>query len=58
MEEAKESKITYLEGNTIRVIRAQVSGEEQGFLILKRIDGVIKINIRNIIKIEGKGPHD
>ena len=53
MEEAKESKITYLEGNNIRVIRARVIGDENGFCILQRFDGVIKINKNNIIKMEG-----
>jgi len=55
MAEETESKITYLEGNNIRVIRARVDGEEKGFLILQRLDCVIKINKNNIIKIEGGG---
>ena len=54
----KESKITYLEGNNIRVIRAKVIGDEKGFLILQRLDGVIKINKNNIVKMEGGATHD
>ena len=53
MEEEKESKITYLEGNNIRVIRAKVIGDKNGFFILQRLDGVIKINKNNIVKMEG-----
>jgi len=47
-----ESKIVYKEGNDIRALRGTIDGEDDIFIVLKRRDGVIRINKNDIIKIE------
>lgn len=50
----KEDKITYVEGDNIRVIRGIVEGEngENIFVTVKRMDGTVRINRNSIVKIE------
>lgn len=54
----KENKITYIEGDNIRVIRGIVEGAngENIFVTVKRMDGTVKINRNHIVKIETEGP--
>lgn len=47
-----ESKIVYKEGNDIRALRGTIDGEDDIFIVLKRRDGIIRINKADIIKIE------
>ena len=53
-----EQKITYQEAGNIRVIRGFVENDhgEDAFIIVRRLDGVIKINRNHVIKIETEGP--
>ena len=48
----KEDKITYEEGNNIRVVRGKISGNDDCFIIVRRMDGEIRLNKNNIVKIE------
>jgi len=53
MERSNESTVTYNEGGGVRTIRGLV--EENGlWIIVKRMDGTVKINKQNVIKIEEK----
>lgn len=58
MEEEKakgvEDKVTYKEGETIRVLRGNVS-EDEHFIIILREDGEVRINKNCVIKIERMG---
>jgi len=50
----KEQKITYLEGNSIRVIRgiAENVDGNNSFITIRRREGEVKINRSNVVKIE------
>jgi hypothetical protein len=50
----KESKVRYREGGDIRALRGSILGEDDVFVVLQRRDGNIRVNKRNIIKIEGE----
>ncbi|MHA1280225.1 MAG: hypothetical protein ACTSQ8_23840 [Candidatus Helarchaeota archaeon] len=49
-----ECKVVYKEGDDIRALRGTIDGEDDIFIVLKRRDGVIRINKNNVIKIEGE----
>jgi len=50
----KEQKITYLEEDSIRVIRGTAENVDNNtpFITIKRREGEIKINRNNVVKIE------
>ena len=47
-----EQKIIFKEGNNIRVLRGIIDHEEDGFIFVKRNDGIHRLNKNFIIKIE------
>ena len=48
-----EKKITYQEGDTVRVLRGIIDNKDDPFFIyIKRRDGNVQINKKYIIKIE------
>jgi len=48
---SKESKITFVEGDQIRVLRGVIVKEEADYIIVQRRDGVHRINRKFITTI-------
>ena len=53
-----ESKVTYQDGKEVRVLRGNITDEDNTFITLGRRDGSIRINKRFIVKIEEQDNHD
>ncbi len=47
-----EVKVTFSEGQEVRVLRGILAKEDADYITLKRRDGIFKINKRNITCIE------
>ena len=47
-----ESKVVYKEGDDIRALRGTIDGEDDIFIVLKRRNGIIRINKASVIKDE------
>jgi hypothetical protein len=56
-EHVKEKKIVYNEGESVRVLRGTITGEDEIFVYIHRNDGDRKINKKFIIIIE-EANHD
>ena len=52
MTSVKEKKIVYKDGEDVRVLRGQITKEDEFFIYLQRNDGNHRIGKQFIIKIE------
>ena len=46
-----ESKVVFIEGDDVKVLRGVIESQDDVFIYLKRKDGVYSINKKNITKI-------
>jgi hypothetical protein len=47
-----EQKVTYMDGDTPRVLRGHVEDNDDRFITVKRRDGNVQINKTFVVKIE------
>ena len=50
----RESKVTYTEGDNIRTLNGVIEDDpdDKAFILVKRRDGIVKINKQFVVKIE------